>query len=67
MYLSKMYAQFTGELDTNTYMKGSKVKWSPVYKDFRTEQRSLISQQEMCEMNFSLGQLIYTLVTSAGR
>ena len=62
-----MNSQFIGESDANIYIRGSRVKYSSVYINFQTEQRSLISQQEMCEMNFSLSQLIYTLVTSAGR
>lgn len=61
-----MNSQFIRELDTNTYIKGSRVKLMTTYIDFQSEE-SLISQQEMCEMNFSLSQLIYTLVTSAGR
>lgn len=62
-----MNSQLIGESDAKIYIKGSRVKYSLVYIDLQTEQRSLISQQEMCEMNFSLSQLIYTLVTSAGR
>lgn len=61
-----MNSKFIKELDANTYIKGSRIKCSTVYIDFQSEQ-SLISQQEMCEVNFSLSQLIYTLVTSAGR
>lgn len=62
-----MNSQLIAESDANIYIKGSRVKYSLVYIDLQTEQRSLISQHEMCEMNFSLSQLIYTLVTSAGR
>lgn len=62
-----MNSQFIRESDANIYIKRSRVKCTPVYIYFQTEQRSLISQQEMYEMNFSLSQLIYTAVTRAGR
>jgi hypothetical protein len=66
--LCKMNLKFIRELDVNTNIKESRVKCTTLYYiDFQSEQRSLISQQEMCEMNFSLSQLIYTLVTSARR